>query len=82
MSIQVGSNEMRELADIIDYAIHVNKKRPANTVGFALLTFDVRTNNGMINYICNCEREDMIKALKEFIEKNENGSPFPIHNEN
>ncbi|WP_179022025.1 hypothetical protein [Winogradskyella forsetii] len=82
MSIQVGSIEMRELADFVSYLIHEEKGRKKNSVGFALLTFDVNTDKGMTNYVCNCERKDMIKALKEFIHRNETEAEFPIPNEN
>ncbi|MGG5486280.1 hypothetical protein [Gaetbulibacter sp. PBL-D1] len=82
MSIQVGALEMQELAQMLSYLIHEEKGRAKNTVGFALLTFDVNTNNGMVNYVCNCEREDMIKALKEFIQRNESQPPFQTPGEN
>lgn len=73
---------MRDLADIISYLIHEEKGRSKNEVGFALLTFDVKTNKGMVNYVCNCEREDMIIALKEFIHRNETQPEFPTLGEN
>lgn len=82
MSIKVSANEMRELADLLNFAIHDDKGRKKNEIGFALLTFDVGTENGMFNYICNCQRSDMIRALKEFIHKNETHPPFPTPEEN
>lgn len=82
MSIKVGAIEMRELAEMVSYLIHEEKGRKKNEVGFALLTFDVGTNKGMVNYVCNCERPDMIKALKEFIHRNENEPDFPTITEN
>jgi len=82
MSIQVGAKEMRDLSEIVSYLIYEDKGRLKNEIGFAILTFDLKTNNGMINYICNCEREDMIKALKEFIHKCEAHPEFPTPEEN
>ena len=40
-------------------------------LGFALLVFPLGENDGRMNYICNCEREDMLTAMKEFIARNE-----------
>lgn len=39
--------------------------------GFALLVFPLGENDGRMNYICNCERGDMLTAMKEFIANNE-----------
>jgi hypothetical protein len=37
-------------------------------MGFALLMFDLEGGGAnRMNYICNAQREDMIKALKELI---------------
>lgn len=82
MSIKVGAIEMRELAEMVNYLIHDDKGRQKNEVGFALLTFDVKTNQGMVNYVSNCDRSDMVKALKEFIHRNETSVPFPTPEEN
>jgi hypothetical protein len=39
--------------------------------GFCLLVFDKNTSDGRMNYICNCDREDMVTAMKEFIANHE-----------
>lgn len=39
--------------------------------GFALLIFDFNTESGSMFYLSDAERETMIKAMKEFISKNE-----------
>lgn len=43
--------------------------------GFALLVFDKNANDGRMNYICNCNREDMLVAMREFIASNEGRTP-------
>lgn len=35
--------------------------------GFCLLVFDKNSSAGRMNYICNCNRDDMVTAMKEFI---------------
>lgn len=35
--------------------------------GFALLAFKFNTTEGRMNYLSNAPREDMIKALREFL---------------
>ena len=37
--------------------------------GFILLTFEHNTNKGNMIYISDSDREDVVKALEEFIEK-------------
>lgn len=81
MSIKVGAQEMRDLAGLVSFALHDEKNRENNEIGFAVLTFDTGTG-GMVNYISNCKREDMIKALKEFIHRNEANSGFQTPEEN
>lgn len=39
--------------------------------GFCLLVFDKNTPSGRMNYICNCDRDDMVTAMKEFIANHE-----------
>lgn len=39
--------------------------------GFALLVFPLGENDGRMNYVCNCERGDMLTAMREFIAHNE-----------
>jgi hypothetical protein len=42
--------------------------------GFTVLMFDYSdTPDGSMFYLSSAKREDMIKAMKEFIAKNENG---------
>lgn len=80
MSIKVGGQEMRDLAGLVSFALHEEKGRKPLEIGFAVLTFDL--NGGMTNYISNCQRDDMIKALKEFIYRNENEPEFKTIEEN
>jgi hypothetical protein len=37
-------------------------------MGFILLAFDIG-DSGTTSYISNCEREDCIKIMEEFVEK-------------
>lgn len=51
---------MKTLADAI-------KRQIPTTHGFALLVFDMHTNNGNVSYISNGERADMKKVMRELI---------------
>lgn len=81
MSIKVGAQEMRELAQKVSSILHEQKGRKKGEIGFAILTFDLNAK-GMVNYISNGERKDMIVALKEFISRQENEPEFPTPEEN
>lgn len=39
--------------------------------GFALLVFPLNANDGLMNWISNADRADMITAMKEFIANSE-----------
>lgn len=39
--------------------------------GFALLMFDLDSKHGRMNYVSNARRADMLRAMKEFVAKNE-----------
>lgn len=84
MSIEIMANEMRDLGGLVDFALHDDKGRDKKTeqIGWALLTFDFKTDTGMINYISNAQRENMIKALKELIINLETAIPFQTPTEN
>lgn len=76
MPKQLDAHGMRLLADLISSAV------PG--LGFALITFPLGENieNQLVNYISNGQREDMIKALRELLERWESGTDFmtPINN--
>ena len=55
---------MRDIAGILDGAI----SQHMSNQGFALLIFDLG-EGGTMNYISNAQRDDMVKAMQEFIEK-------------
>jgi hypothetical protein len=66
-------NDMNMIACVLD-----EKFKP---YGFCLLVFPVGSEKGgRMNYISNAVREDMLKALKEFIYANESGQP-PVSQE-
>ena len=48
----------------------VDRELPPN-FGFAVLTFEFG-KTGQMMYVSNAEREDIVKAMKEWIEKTEN----------
>ena len=67
MAKQIGGQQMRNLAE------KVKKEIPG--LGFALLVFEFE-NPGIANYISNSQRKDMIKAMKETIERLEKNQDF------
>lgn len=48
------------------------KKEIPNQYGFILLTFEHNTNDGSMIYVSDSNREDVVKAMEEFIEKTKN----------
>ena len=73
MSKQIGAVRMRELAAILD--------KELNGLGFALIVFEFR-KKGMLNYISNAQRADMIKALQETLRRFNDGQIFNTPEEN
>lgn len=53
-----------------DLASHIQGKLGAK-YGFTLLVYEHNTVSGRANYVSNSDREDVVKAMKEFIEKTE-----------
>jgi hypothetical protein len=45
--------------------------------GFLLMVFDFG-DSGMMNYLSNADREDVLECLREFIRKNEDGDITPM----
>lgn len=72
---KVSGEGMRSLAKKIEDFI--DKKH----VGYALIVFGV-SEPGISNYISNCQREDMIKALRETADRLERKQDFPTLNAN
>lgn len=54
-------------------AQNIDKELPEG-FGFALLTFKFNTkpNTSELMYVSNADRQDIVKAMKEWIEKTEN----------
>lgn len=54
-------------------AQNIDKELPEG-FGFALLTFKFNTkpDTSELMYVSNADRQDIVKAMKEWIEKNEN----------
>ncbi len=61
---------MNDVAKLISRAIDKHADRP---MGFVLLTFDFG-EGGTTSYISNCEREGVIKAMQEFIGRQDGNS--------
>lgn len=62
--------ENPEIRDILrDWGTRLAKELPPE-YGFSLLIFSYGEGGNMF-YISSAQREDMIKAMREFIEKNE-----------
>ena len=75
MSKQIDGEGMRELARAISML--------APGLGFALITFELgEKKNPLTNYISNGQREDMINALKEILERWDSGTDYMTPNNN
>jgi hypothetical protein len=55
---------MQELARLI-------AKKLGKKYGFFLMVYEHNCEDGRSNYVSNSNREDVVKAMKEFIEKTE-----------
>lgn len=53
-----------------DLARHIESKIPNKKYGFILLVTEYG-DNGRMHYVSNCQREDVVEVMKEFIEKTE-----------
>ena len=73
-SFQIDAQQMRDLGD------YLAKKYPG--LGFALITFDFGDIETPANYISNAQREDMIKALEEVLDRWKKGMTFPTPTNN
>lgn len=66
---QIDAEEMRKVAEVIRASL-------PKGLGFCLITFETGTSDTPSNYISNCEREDMIKHLRETAETLEKNREF------
>lgn len=73
MSKQIGANEMRRLAALLE--------KELKGLGFALFVFKFK-EPGMSNYISNAVREDMMIALEEKLRIFKNQQDFKTPEEN
>lgn len=53
-----------------DIAKHIQSQIGKN-YGFCVLVYENDTDEGRMNYVSNSERADVVKVMKEFIEKTE-----------
>lgn len=59
-----------QIEEVLRKVGEVIKKMTPPGWGFTVLLFDVNTTKGSMFYLSSVRREDMVKAMKEFIEKN------------
>lgn len=64
--------DLSELARVLDEAL-------PQGWGFVLLSFPFDDEPGRMNYISNAKREDVLKAMQEFIDKNKHPDDFGKH---
>jgi hypothetical protein len=69
MGKQIDGVRMRQLAEMI--------KKEIPGLGFALITFEFIETTAPANYISNAQREDMIKAIEEILDRWKKGKTFP-----
>jgi len=72
------TNDVRERLQ--ETAAMLGQYLPPGT-GFVLLAFDTGTDLGRLEYVANCQREDVVRAMQEFIAKTVAGwgSHLPEH---
>lgn len=65
-------DDMNLIAQFLDATFNGSPHPEDRKFGFALLVFKTGEPDpdSRMNYICNCDRKDMIKAMKEFIARN------------
>jgi hypothetical protein len=63
----------QSMARALDEFLNGEKKEGrAKKYGFVLLTFEFgHTDNGLVNYVSNANREDMLTAMREWIARAE-----------
>ena len=74
MAKQIGGERMRELGTLL--------KKELNGLGFCLITFPLKEEGGMANYISNADRHDMIMFLYETLETLVEDKDFMTPNHN
>jgi hypothetical protein len=60
----MSKNTMQDIARYI-------QKQIGPQYGFTVLIYEHNTDSGRMNYVSNSQREDVIKAMKEFIKETE-----------
>jgi len=75
--------QMRALGQALDATFNDPELEGGKQVGFCLLTFKFGepSNKSRMNYICNANREDMNRALEEFINRSKRARNKPKTNE-
>jgi len=66
----ISNNDVRERMQEVARTVAV--MLPPNT-GFIVLAFDFHPHLGRMEYVSNGQRADVVKAMKEFIDKTEQG---------
>jgi hypothetical protein len=73
---QKYKDQLRAIAKTLDEFLNGPDPAPRK-LGFAVLMFEIGDNSdkAKVNYISNCQREDMLVAMKEFIARAEGMDP-------
>jgi hypothetical protein len=71
---QQTENMMQGMAQALDTFIEENTRK---RYGFALLVFEFETP-GLTSYVANANREDMIEALLETVERLKSNEDIPM----
>lgn len=71
--------QMNELGHVLcetfNPGLHPKRDKGKMKFGFALLVFEFKNKDGLMNYISNADRVDMIQALRNFIRQNQKSLP-------
>lgn len=71
MTLEAERQRMHALARTLDDLFNPGLHGEQRTTGFALLVFPLDTDDftQQVNYVCNAQREDMVKAMRAWIEE-------------
>jgi hypothetical protein len=66
MTAETGTEIMQALAGGLDKVLNGDAKGADRKVGFTLLTFNFG-EEGLVNYVSNADRADMVASLKSLL---------------
>jgi hypothetical protein len=77
--IRLSKQAVAALGEILDQSLN---RKGEERLGFAVILFQFGDENRMASYISNAERDDMIRALRETVERLERCRDFPTPESN